>query len=100
MRNGKRAMTGRLGQTMVEFALGLPVLLMLLVGIVEMSRMILAYNVVNNAAREGALYAAATTTIAPPPAGSPAPDQPTWSQPCNLGRNEQVTSGLRYIGYW
>jgi hypothetical protein len=92
MRKSRCATTGRLGQTMVEFALGLPVLLLLLVGIVEMSRMVLAYNVVNNAAREGALYAAATTTIAPPPlpgtlpAGADAA-QPTWWQPCNRGEN-------------
>jgi Flp pilus assembly protein TadG len=95
MRKSRRATTGRLGQTMVEFALGLPVLLLLLVGVVEMSRMILAYNVVNNVAREGALYAAATTTIAPPPLPGTLPtganpNQPTWWQPCNVGQNVRL----------
>jgi len=41
------------GQTLVEFALILPIFLLLLVGIFDLGRAIYAYNTVNNAAREG-----------------------------------------------
>src|SRR3954454_6262908 len=42
----------RRGQAMVEFALILPILLLILVGIVDGGRMVYAYNAVANAARE------------------------------------------------
>ena len=38
---------------MVEFALVLPVLILLLVGIFDFGRAVYAFNTVNNAAREG-----------------------------------------------
>jgi Flp pilus assembly protein TadG len=44
------------GQELVEFALILPLLLLLLLGIIEFGRAILAYNTIANAAREGARY--------------------------------------------
>jgi len=43
----------RRGQTLVEFALILPVFILLLVGLFDTARLIYAYNTVNNAAREG-----------------------------------------------
>lgn len=50
---------GHLGQTMVEFALVLPILLMLLFGILEVGRMIYTYAAVHNASREAVRYASA-----------------------------------------
>jgi Flp pilus assembly protein TadG len=45
------------GATQVEFALVTVLLVMVLLGVVEMGRMILAYNTVVDAARAGARYA-------------------------------------------
>lgn len=45
------------GQTLVEFGLVAVVLVMLLLGVFEIGRMILAYTTVANAARAGARYA-------------------------------------------
>lgn len=44
------------GQALVEFALILPILLLLTVGLIDAARAILAYNSVSNAAREGARF--------------------------------------------
>ena len=46
------------GQTLVEFALILPVLLLLTLGVVDFSRIFVSYIALTNAVREGALYAA------------------------------------------
>ncbi|MBA3430480.1 MAG: pilus assembly protein [Actinobacteria bacterium] len=40
------------GQTLVEFALILPIFILLLVGIFDVGRAVYAYNTINNAARE------------------------------------------------
>ncbi len=45
--------TSRRGQALVEFALILPVLLIVLLGIIDGGRLIYEYNAVSNAAREG-----------------------------------------------
>ena len=42
------------GQTLAEFALVLPVLIVMLMGIFDLGRAIFAYNAITNAAREGA----------------------------------------------
>ena len=44
------------GQSLVEMALTLPVILLMLFGIVELGRAFLIYSEVSNAAREGARY--------------------------------------------
>jgi Flp pilus assembly protein TadG len=44
------------GQELVEFALILPLLLLLCFGIIEVGRLMLSYNTVANAAREGARH--------------------------------------------
>lgn len=50
--------TGRTrGQSMVEFALVLPILLILLLGILDFGRAVAAYNAVSNGARSGARVA-------------------------------------------
>ena len=45
------------GQALVEFALILPVLLLLIFGVVDAGRLIFTYNTVSNAARDGARVA-------------------------------------------
>jgi Flp pilus assembly protein TadG len=50
---------GLAAQALVEFAIALPVLLALLVGIMEVGRMILTYTLVNNASRDAVRYASA-----------------------------------------
>ncbi len=45
------------GQSLVEFALGLTILILLILGIVDFSRMAYAKNALASAAREGARYA-------------------------------------------
>jgi Flp pilus assembly protein TadG len=45
------------GQSLVEFALVLPIFLLMLMGIVDAGRLIYTYNTVSNAARDGARVA-------------------------------------------
>ena len=52
-KNGSRA------QAIVEFAIVLPILLMMLFGVLEVGRLIYVYAVVNNASRDAARYASA-----------------------------------------
>ena len=47
---------GKRAQAIVEFAIVLPILLMLLVGIFEVGRLIFMYAAVTNASREAARY--------------------------------------------
>lgn len=56
MRPLLRHRTGR-GQSLVEFALILPIFLLLIMGIVDAGRLIFTYNTVANAARQGARIA-------------------------------------------
>jgi Flp pilus assembly protein TadG len=51
------------GQTLVEFALILPVFVLVLVGIFDVGRAVYAFNTVNNAAREGARLAIVDQTV-------------------------------------
>ena len=48
------------GDGLVEFALILPILMLVLMGIVDLGRAVYAYNVVANSAREGARYGIAS----------------------------------------
>ncbi len=47
------------GQGMTEFALALPILLMLVLGIIEMGRLMFIYSIVTSSSREGVRYASA-----------------------------------------
>jgi len=60
----KRHRSERRGQTLVEFALILPVFVLILVGIVDLGRAVYAYHTINNAAREGARQAIVDQTTA------------------------------------
>jgi hypothetical protein len=54
---GRTRRSGRsAGQALVEFALILPIIVMLTAGLIDGARAILAYNTVSNAAREGARF--------------------------------------------
>lgn len=48
------------GQGMVEFALVLPILLVIIFGLMEMGRLLLAYSSVTTATRQGARYGSTT----------------------------------------
>jgi len=50
---GPRGPRGSRGQTLAEFAMILPVFLLVLVGLFDAGRLVFAYHTVNNAAREG-----------------------------------------------
>jgi hypothetical protein len=52
------------GQALVEFALVLPILLILLLGILDFGRAVAAYNSVSNAARSGARVAIVNQDLA------------------------------------
>jgi hypothetical protein len=45
------------GQTLIEFAILLPVLLMMIMGVLDIGRIVWANDMISNAAREGARYA-------------------------------------------
>jgi len=68
------------GQGLVEFALILPLLLMLILGIIEGGRIIWAYVTVQNAAREAARYA---VTGRPFACGSDPAGSPDWTVYCD-----------------
>lgn len=51
------------GQTLVEFALILPIFVLVLVGIFDGGRLVFSYHTVNNAAREGGREATVNQTI-------------------------------------
>lgn len=57
--NGRRSASRRRGrgQALVEFALIAPMLFLLIIGIIELGRLVFFYHTINNAAREGARYA-------------------------------------------
>ncbi len=57
MRRRLLGMRARPGQSLVEFALVLPILLILLLGILDFGRAVAAYNSVSNGARSGARVA-------------------------------------------
>lgn len=54
----RRSKSLNAGQDLVEFALILPLLLLLLLGIAEFSLVIFSYDTLSNAAREGARFGA------------------------------------------
>ncbi len=60
-----RAMASSDGVALVEFALVMPVLILLLVGILDTGRAVNAYVTISNASREGARYASLNPTAAP-----------------------------------
>jgi Flp pilus assembly protein TadG len=64
LRNGSRAQ-GHRGQTVVEFALVVPVFLLLVFGVLDFGRAVYEYNTIVNAARQGARYGIINFTDGP-----------------------------------
>ncbi len=59
---GRRPRDDRRGQALVEFAILLPLLLLLLIGIVEFGLLLYNQQVITNASREGARYGIVSRT--------------------------------------
>lgn len=59
----KRQQSGRRGQALVEFALILPIFILVVMGIFDLGRAVYGFNTVNNAAREGARLAIVDQTV-------------------------------------
>lgn len=59
----RHAREPRRGQALVEFALVLPLFVLILVGIFDVGRLVYAYHTVNNAAREGGRQAIVDQTL-------------------------------------
>lgn len=102
LRGHRRPREKSRGQTLVEFALILPVFLMLTLGVVDGARVFSAYIAITNGAREGALFAAqgtnymkwcsSTSTVACPSSYTPSNQS---ADPDNIAyRIQQETSGL------
>lgn len=60
---GRRGVRGTRGQTLAEFALILPVFMLVLVGLFDAGRLVFAYHTVSNAAREGGRQAIVDQTL-------------------------------------
>ena len=59
----RRQFLHRRGQAMVEFALVIPIFLLMIFGILDLGRAVYAYSTLNNAAREGARVALVDQTL-------------------------------------
>lgn len=81
------------GQSLVEFALVLPVLLLLFMGILDFGRAVYAYNTLSNAAREGARVAIVDQTVV---AGIPVAAQRAADQSTSLGIDPSVDVDVDY----
>ena len=57
LRSRRNRLSEMNGQTLVEFSLSILMLVMLLLGVFEISRMLLVYTTISNAARVGVRYA-------------------------------------------
>ena len=86
------------GQGMVEFALTLPVLLMIMLGLIEFGRLMFIYSVVTSASRDASRYGA---SIGPGPNGKPRyrECEAIRGRALSLGRLVGVLPGDVYITY-
>ena len=57
IRHGRRRRAGQRGQSLVEFAFVLPIIVLLIAAFIELGRAVFAWNTVANAARQGARVA-------------------------------------------
>jgi hypothetical protein len=114
----RAARNGERGQALVEFALILPILLILLLGILDFGRAVAAYNSVSNGARSGArvaivnqdldairdaveaeAFGLSDVDVAFEENAEGVPDCPVTSGPCcpQLGCVIQVTVSTEYV---
>jgi Flp pilus assembly protein TadG len=80
------------GQSLAEFAIVLPLLLLLFMGVVDFGRAIYAYNTVSNAARDGARKAIVDQRVV---SGVAAGAQEAASQATALGLNPTDVNQVR-----
>jgi hypothetical protein len=78
-----------IAQTMVEFALVFPIVLLITYGIIEVGRAVFIYTAVTSAAREGARYGAAT--------GDPDTNPKTYMDCVGIGKAIRKTAILTPI---
>ena len=83
----------RRGQSMVEFALILPIFILLLVGIFDLGRAVYAYNTINNAAREAGRLAIVDQTVADIQARAAAQGVSLGIDPADVDVDFYLTSG-------
>jgi Flp pilus assembly protein TadG len=82
------------GQSLTEFALLLPILLLLLFALFDFGRAVYAYNTVSNAAREGARIAIVDQTAS---GGIPAAATEAANQAVALGLDPSDTNEVRVL---
>jgi Flp pilus assembly protein TadG len=86
------------GQGLVEFALVLPIIMLLIFGAVDLGRAVYAYNTIANAARDGARVAAVNQIATSPDCNEDRPVEnpatPHWSI-TRCAANSAVTLGVR-----
>jgi Flp pilus assembly protein TadG len=91
------------GQSLIELAISLPIILLLLLGTVDFGMAIYSYTILKDAAQEGALYGSfdpqnkegienRTRSIAPQNPGNP------FFSPVNLRNKTLVKVGIKMIG--
>jgi Flp pilus assembly protein TadG len=84
----KRVLAGTRGSSLVEFGLVSVLLVLVILGVVEMSRMVLVYTTIANAARAGARYAIVHGSDRPTGLGVDGPSGPgAYSQICTVVKN-------------
>lgn len=88
--------TSARGQTLVEFALVAPILILLLLALFDLGRAVYAYNTVSNAAREGARLAIVDQTVA---AGTPVAAIEAANQATSLGLDPSDVDQVQVV-YW
>lgn len=88
LRRVRSALRDERGQDMLELALGLPIMMTALLGIMEFGIVTFTYNTVTNAAYEGARYGAVHPAPVPPPGSCANPGAGIGEATCRL------TSGL------
>jgi Flp pilus assembly protein TadG len=104
LKNGKRmTLCKRRGQSLVEFAITLPILVLLLLGTLEFGMAIFSYSMLRDAAQEGAFYGSFNPQN---PAEienrarniSPRAEDEIFSSPVRLGDTEKVKVDVQILG--
>ena len=93
--HGSRAQRG---QAMVEFALVAPIFILMLMGVIEFGRFVVAYEAANNAVREGTRYAIVHGYYSISPVG-PSPASPDNACPPTTVSTTAVTSVVQANAY-
>ena len=84
------------GQALVEMAIALPVLLLLLIGVIDISLSVNAYITVTNASREGATYMVSHPSAAPSAVASAVTDRIAPLLPSNVTVTASYYNGATF----